>query len=76
MEIKIVKNKKAPENKTTPYSKWRAIFNNMDSGNWFVVNRDIERARTYAAINSHNQSGKFTSYIHPDDNTKAVFVKK
>jgi len=76
MQIKIIKNRKAPENKTTPFSKWRAIFNNMDSGNWFVVDRETQRGRTYTAISNHNQNGKFTSYIHPNDDTKAVFVKK
>ena len=75
MEIKIEKNRKAPERSTTPFSKWRAIFNNIDKGNWFVVS-EAQRARTYSAIVRHSQSGKFSSYIHPDDNTKAVFVKK
>ena len=76
MEIKVEKNSKAPERSTTPFSKWRAIFNNIDKGNWFVVSRGPQRARTYSAIVRHSQSGKFSSYIHPDDNTKAVFVKK
>jgi hypothetical protein len=76
VEIKVEKNRKAPERSTTPFSKWRATFNNMDSGNWFVVSRENERQRVYSAIFNHKQSGKYSSYIHPDDNTKAVFVKK
>jgi len=75
MEIKIIKNIKAPERTTTPFSKWRAIFNNMDSGNWFTVATKLERSRVMSAITNHKQHGKYSSYIHPGDNTKVVFIK-
>lgn len=76
MDIKVIRNKKAPNRTTAPmFSKWRTLFNNMDKGNWFIVSRGNQRARTYSAIFNHKQGGKFSSYIHPEDNTKAVFIK-
>ena len=77
MKIKVMRSIKAPERKTTPkFSKWRALFNNMDSGNWFLVDTKVERARVMTAITNHKHKGKFTIYLHPTNLTKSVVLKK
>tara|TARA_R100000458_G_C8176383_1_gene175006 strand:+ start:391 stop:627 length:237 start_codon:yes stop_codon:yes gene_type:complete len=77
MIINVITKQQPPKRVThcMKYAKWRSIFNNMNSGDWFVVSKK-DRQRTAVAFRYHGYgNGGYTSYRHPHDTDSVVFVK-
>ena len=77
MIINVITKQQPPKRVThcMKYAKWRSIFNNMNSGDWFVVSKK-DRQRTAIAFRYHGYgNGGYTSYRHPEDSESIVFVK-
>lgn len=75
LKFKVVKFQKAPVNLNckSGRSEWRDLFESMDVGHWFEVDRS-DYYRTQAAASNYLR-GRYSLYKHPTKVATYVCVK-
>lgn len=74
--IKIERSKTAPRpsKRSTRQSTWRALFNTMKVGDWFIVDKEF-----YSRVGNAGQlylKGKYSLYKHPEKESKYIFLRQ
>jgi hypothetical protein len=73
IKIRRVELAPRPAKRTGRSSRWRALFNDMKVGDWFVVDK-----KHYSKVGNAGQlylRGKYSLYKHPETEGQYIFVR-